>query len=177
MTSQPAVSGVTVQITGSKTIGTDAGGQPVYKFNTSYVTDGSGEINLTDIEYDLYTFELASGASDILEVCPRSPYFITPNTDEEIRYSIANLSGSFLQVYVQDPLGEAVPGAMVRLQNSGYDEIEETSLCGQVFFNGSGLYNDSDYTMTVSASGFGTEVVASTSVSNTASTTVTINPL
>lgn len=177
VTSQPAVSGVTVQMTGSKTIGTDAGGQPVYKFDTSYVTDGSGEINLTDIEYDLYTFELASGASDILEVCPRSPYFITPNTDEEIRYSIANLSGSFLQVYVQDPLGEAVPGAMVRLQNSGYDEIEETSLCGQVFFNGSGLYNDSDYTMTVSASGFGTEVVASTSVSNTASTTVTINPL
>jgi hypothetical protein len=79
-----------------------------------------------------------------------------------------------LRVAVTDLGGVPIPDATVRLQNSGVDELTTTSLCGQAYF-GSGLYADDDYLLTVSALGYTTESMASTTVSSSSTVNVTLN--
>lgn len=171
---QSGFPGVPVDVVGSKVIGTNASGTPIYKFDKSYTSDGNGEVPLTDIEYDTYRI-MTGGGYDVLEVCPLSPLALLPNASEEISLTVDALSGAFLRVTVTDSVdGTPIPGASVRLQNDSYDRTQETSVCGQTYFNGNGLYSDDDYTMTVSASGYDTEIHSSTTISTTASTTVSL---
>lgn len=172
--SQSAISGVPIQVQGYKTIGTDGGGAPIYKFSDSYTTDGSGNAVLQNIEYDLYSI-WSGGGYDVLEVCPLSPHNLEPDQNDTIEFILGSLAGSFLRVTAVDAGGDVVPNASVRLENAGYDVTQSASLCGQTYFNGGGLYNDGGYTLTVSASGYITEVVTPVLVNQNASTTVVLS--
>ncbi|TSC92060.1 MAG: Uncharacterized protein CEN92_163 [Candidatus Berkelbacteria bacterium Licking1014_96] len=59
----PIIDPVAFTIHGGKTIGTDDTGAPIYKYTSSQTTS-SGIINLTDLEWDSYTFTL-DGASAV----------------------------------------------------------------------------------------------------------------
>lgn len=172
--SQNPISGVAMAISGDKSIGTDAGSQPVLKYTNTGITDISGQWDQSNIEYDIYDITVESVGYDIYEVCPAVPYVLNPDTSQEITFVLGAASGDMLRVYVSEADGTIIPNATVRLQNTGIDELSVTSLCGQTYF-GSGLYTDDDYLLTVSATGFTTEIIASTTVNSSSSVNVILN--
>ncbi len=166
------VSGVDFALTGAKTIGTDDSGQPVYKQRYTGTTDADGMWLEPAVEFDQYTLELLSGSYDVYEQCPASPFAIDPDETAPVTVTLGPPTAQQLLVSVTEADGTPIPGAVVRLQNTGVDEEAYTSLCGQVYF-GSGLYADDDYQLTVSAAGFGDKTFASTTVHASATFPVT----
>lgn len=175
ITTQPAISGVGLTIEGAKSIGTDGALQPVLKYTDAGVSDGSGQWEQDDIEWDIYTVSVTSPGYSVYEVCSPSPYALEPNVSEEMTITLGGASAQLLRVTVSEVDGTAIPDATVRLQNTGVDELSTTSLCGQTYFNGGALYNDDDYLLTVSASGFTTDIIASTTVSSSSTVNVILN--
>jgi hypothetical protein len=57
-----ALGNVSFTMRGDKTIGTDTDSQPVYKYNENLVTDGGGNLAITDLEWDSYTITLPTGS-------------------------------------------------------------------------------------------------------------------
>lgn len=174
ITSQPPISGVDVSIQGSKSIGTDGDAQPVLKYKDNGVSDSNGEIDFDGIEWDIYTIEVISPGYSVYEVCPTSPYALNPGVIREMKLTLGGASSQLLRVIVSQVDGTPVREATVRLENTGVDQLSTTSLCGQSYFD-SGLYNDDDYLLTVTAPGFTTEVTASTTVSSSSTVTVILN--
>tara|TARA_B100000745_G_scaffold299990_1_gene252317 strand:+ start:1423 stop:3198 length:1776 start_codon:yes stop_codon:yes gene_type:complete len=171
---QAAISGVQLAIEGDKSIGTDGGGQDVLKYADTGTTDANGVWDQSDIEYDIYDVSMLSGGYDVYEMCPASPLVLDPAVTEEMSIVLGAAAGNMLRVNVTETDGTPIPDASVRLQNTGVDELSVTSLCGQTYF-GTGLYADDDYLLTVSAGGFTTEVIASTTVSSDSSVSVILN--
>ena len=174
VTTQSPIAGVQLSIAGDKSIGTDGGGQPVLKYTDTGTTNGSGEWDQLGIEYDIYTIAVDSAGYDIYEMCPTSPLILDPDTSERMSIVLGAAAGNMLRVLVKETDSTPIAGALVRLQNLGVDELSQTSVCGQAYF-GSGLYADDDYLLTVSAPGFTTEVVASTTVSSSSTVEVILN--
>ncbi len=81
--SEEPVNNVPLIITGVKRIGEDP---IIYKYNKDYLSDSSGNVNLTDIEWDSYNIELQEGYEnyDIIMSSPSIPIGLLPNTSEEI---------------------------------------------------------------------------------------------
>lgn len=174
--SQTGISGVPVTVTGTKVIGTNASGSPVYKFNESYTSDGNGDISLPGIEYDTYRVT-AGGGYDVVEVCPLTPFTLLPAVSETISLTLDTLSGAFARVTTTNSItGDPIAGAVVRLQNGSYDTERPTSICGQTYFNGGGLTADDDYTLSVSADGYEPVVHSSTTVSTATNITISLTP-
>ncbi|MCA9366049.1 carboxypeptidase regulatory-like domain-containing protein [Candidatus Kaiserbacteria bacterium] len=171
---QSPITGVPISVTGAKTIGTDAMAQPVYKNVFSGSTNGSGEYALNDIEFDSYDIELGTGAYDIIEACPIVPVALSPNTDETVVLTLDSAVAAHIHVTVVDPSNDPIANATVRLQNTGVDDTQSTSLCGQTYFAG-GLYVEDDYTLTVSSPGYTSEVVSDVHVSATSSLSVSLS--
>lgn len=174
ITTQSTISGVQLAIEGAKSIGTDGSFQPVLKYSTTSVSDGSGEWVQDDIEWDVYTVSVLSPGYSVYEVCAPSPLTLNPGATEEMIITLAGPSTQLLRVTVSELDGTPIPDALVHLENTGVDLAQLTSLCGQTYFN-TGLYDDDDYLLSVSAPGFATEVIASTTVSSSSTANVILN--
>lgn len=138
--------GVSFDIHGSKTIGTN-GGNPVYKYDDSFTTDSSALWTIDDVEWDIYTVTLTD-AYDIAEKCPND-LDVVPNTTVNVHYYLASDTTNSLRVYVANgstPLEDAT------IDVSGVGAAE-SSACGQAYFGG---MTSADYTVTVSKPGFQT---------------------
>jgi type II secretory pathway pseudopilin PulG len=174
ITSQTPIPGVQLAIEGAKEIGVDGASQPVLKYSDTGVSDASGQWIQDDIEWDVYTVSVTSPGYSIYEVCASSPITLGPDVSENMVITLAGASPQLLRVIVNEPDGTPVPDALVQLENAGVDVAQLTSLCGQTYFN-TGLYNDDDYVLTVSAFGFSTEVLSSTTVSSSSTVNVILN--
>lgn len=73
-------------LTGAKTVGSTAGGAPIYKTEVATSTDGDGVRTLT-LEWDLYALSVP-GYSVILE-SPESPYELLPGASVEASLIVA----------------------------------------------------------------------------------------
>jgi hypothetical protein len=171
--SQPVLSGIPVTVTGSKSLGSDASGGPVFKNVFTDVTDGSGELTLTDIEYDAYTITIDDSTRDAIEVCPSNSIALEPNTTESVDFTIASIAGPRLRVAVTDVAGNPISGALVQLEQSGSEYTQTTSNCGQTFFSG-GLTTATS-TVTVNRFGYSTGVANDVPVHATATVSIIIN--
>lgn len=167
-TSATPVGGVTVDMHGNKTIGSTVTADPIYKMDISTTTDGTGVVDVTDVEWDVYNISIdgSSEGYDIAEACGDVPYALNPGVDEEVILTLEPHVTHSLRVMVEDVSGNPVPGADVRMQRSGFDETVTTSVCGQAFFN-VGLGAFSDYLIEVSANGFTTENLTDVPVNGT----------
>ncbi len=65
---------------GAKTIGSDAGGVPLYKTTIATSTDGEG-VRTLSLEWDSYTFSAPSNT--VVTLDPLSPFDVLPNTTGE----------------------------------------------------------------------------------------------
>ena len=172
--SDTARSAMTLDLHGSKIIGTQTDLTPIYKATSTITTDGSGEYQLAGIEYDTYTFA-PTGSFDLATACSQHPYTVAAGTTSELELVYVSNAPHTLRVSVLDSLGRPISGADVRLQRSGYDVSQDTNTCGQTFFTGT-LSDNSDYTLTVSRAGYTSEVTSSFSISDDTVTTVTLAP-
>ncbi|PIR84563.1 hypothetical protein COU16_03230 [Candidatus Kaiserbacteria bacterium CG10_big_fil_rev_8_21_14_0_10_47_16] len=163
--SEPPIAGEDVILTGSKTIGTDSSSNPVYKYQETNVTNASGEITLTGLEWDVYDVVLNASSYDIKEACSAIPYALDPSVSETLTLTLAADAARTLRVSVVDTAGNAVAGATVALTRPALSESDTTSGCGQVFFNNS-LPSASDYQVDVSATGFTSEIVTGVSITD-----------
>ena len=81
--SESPVNNVPLIITGVKRIGEDP---IIYKYNKDCLSDGSGNVSLTNIEWDSYNIDLPEEYADydIIMSSPSIPIDLLPNTLEEI---------------------------------------------------------------------------------------------
>jgi hypothetical protein len=158
-------------IHGNKIIGSDASAQPIYKYDTSLNTDGSGAHTITDLEFDTYIVGVSG--YDIASACPAHPFAHIAGEDGELELVLVANAADTLRVSVVDTLGHVVPGATVRVSRAGYDVSIMTDGCGQAFFTG-GVAAESDYSVEVAATGYTTYTASSFTISGDTTTAVTL---
>lgn len=140
-------------IHGAKTMGTDSGGQPLYKYDDSFTTTQYAEWHIDPIEWDAYTLAHTDSAYDLVERCPHT---VAPAPGETLAVAVTlgDDTPHSLRVTVTGDAGDALAGASVNI--SGADAaIGTTSACGQTYF---GDIGSGTYTVTVSAGGFQTAI-------------------
>lgn len=160
---------------GAKTIGTDGAGAPIYKYSASHATGVDGVIELEDIEWDTYLITKAAAESglSVVEACPFQPFGLDPGLSSIVDFVFAPATAHSLLVYVTDDQNIPLEDASVQLTRTGYDETIDSSSCGQSFFRG---LSSATYTLTVSASGYTTQIVNDLSVSGAVTYSVLLNP-
>jgi hypothetical protein len=150
--SQTPRSATTYDIFGTKSIGTNSSSSPIYKYDTSFTTDGSGEYEITDLEFDQYTIENQSGL-DVASACPAHPFRHQAGIDGELSFTLVSNDTNTARVHVTDVSDRAIPGVEVTLSRPGYSQTINTNVCGQAFFTG-GVSINNDYSIDISAAGY-----------------------
>jgi len=171
--SRDMLSAVPLTIRGNKTIGTDANSALVYKYDISTSTNASGQAILNDIEWDSYIFSTGGGLV-IEEACSSNPLFLAPNTAVVLDLKTTTATANNLRVAVRDASGQPIIGALVELSLGGTSWNKRSGLCGQVYF--SGLSEATDYNLEVSAFGYATQTISSSTVSGVTRQTLTLLP-
>lgn len=162
-TTAPAIlPNISFTLRGNKTIGTTAGGQPIYKTTLSDTT-GASASKTEPLEWDSYTLT----ASNIIESCPSSPIPLAPAQASTTALIIGTLSTNTLPVVVEDTSGNALNNAKVILSKNGYVATIPTSSCGLSFFNNLGA---GTYSATISAVGHATSTFSGIAVSGRTAT-------
>lgn len=163
---------VSFDMHGEKSIGTDVSFNPIYKYTNSFSTDGSGEHNISDLEFDLYTIENTDGY-DVASACPGDPYVHEAGVDAVAEYVLVANSANTARIIVEDSAGRAIPGASVNLTRPGYDTTILTNTCGQAHFTG-GMSTSNDYQVTVIVAGYTDEIITAFGVDGDVQLTVTL---
>ncbi|MFZ2252538.1 MAG: prepilin-type N-terminal cleavage/methylation domain-containing protein [Minisyncoccia bacterium] len=169
---EPGISNIPFTFTGSKIIGDG----PVYKYQRSHMTGGSGEIQLNDLEWDSYSLSLSTNAYNIANACSGLPYNLNPGVNETLTLTLVPAVAESLRVTVVDIDGDPIIGAVVNLSRPGVNETLNTSSCGQVFFN-SGLISALDYIIDVQATGYTGQNITDITIDSADVLVVTLNVL
>lgn len=138
---------------GTKDLGLDSAGQPIYKYQENLTTDANGQLTISDLEWDSYKIIVNGSATgyDIANSSPAQPVNINPDANQTTVLKLASHQTNTLLVTVKDAAGQALVGANIRLYKSGYDKTKLSSDSGQAFF--SPLSADS-YTLEVKMAGY-----------------------
>lgn len=106
--------GVSFNLRGSKKIGTNALGDPVYKYEQSFVSNALGQVVVNDLEWDAYEVFLSeTSAYDFAGSNPLTPFVLSPGVVETFRMVTTPDSARSLLVVVTDGGGVSLPGAIV----------------------------------------------------------------
>ena len=152
---------VSFTLTGSKSIGETSLGASIIKNIINAATGPSGFNEILNIEWDAY--DLTTGSYDIAEICDPGALAINPNTSGTLDVYLEDASSHSLRVEVYNDLGGLMEDATVSLTRSGYSGNKISGACGQTYFGSLG--NFSDYNLSVSKSGYVTEVLSGVSIS------------
>lgn len=137
-------------LTGTKTIGTDAIGTPLFKTIVSDTTGASGQ-KTESLEWDAYSLNLPS--SNLIESCPAAPYSLAPAGNLTAALMVGAPSTHTLALTTEDNASTPVGGALVVLTSADYAATVYSSACGLAYFNN---LASGTYTATVSAPGYTT---------------------
>lgn len=174
---------ISFSIRGDKTIGTDSGDDPVYKYSSSINTGSSGSVTVNNLEWDNYTITIddPSEGYDIAEACTPQPFSLSPSENEIVNVYLANDVAHSLLVDVKDGDGNVLSGAVARLYRSEYDTSIATGTCGQSFFNSSvfvgTVSGGNAYTLEVSLPGYITQTIGGVEVDGASRSSVVLNSL
>ncbi len=148
-----ALGNITLNIQGAKRKGLDGEGDPVYKFDEDDVSNASGVISLTNIEWDDYTITIdASSGYDINQTDPIMPVAILPLDNTTVTVKLEPTADHSLLAIVKDINDQPVEGASVNVTNvDGYDKTIITSSAGQAFFT---PLTEATTTITVTKAGY-----------------------
>ena len=146
---------------GSKTIGTLADTSVVYKNSIVGNTNGQGEVQLTSIEADVYTWS-ASGY-EIKEICGTGGLDIKPGTIIDLQVLLTANTAHSLRVAVKTATGAPVIGALVNIASGAFNDSGITGGCGQVYFGG--IASQTDYQIDVAAFGYSSQSINNVLVS------------
>lgn len=118
-----AVSGVPVNISGTKLIATD----PILKVDQSINTDGSGNHSFANMEWDSYAFQITG--YDLLGSIPALPISLLPGASQPVQLILGSDTTNSLVVNVEDSItGQPISNASVRVYGNGDDETKSTGV-------------------------------------------------
>jgi type II secretory pathway pseudopilin PulG len=104
---------VDLNIVGSKYIGVD-----VPKFNVNTQTNSNGYLEISDVEWDSYKFNILESGYDLLGSSPILPVELNPDTVQLIDLILTNEDSNALQITVKDASnGLPISDAEVTLSN------------------------------------------------------------
>lgn len=113
------VGGIDFTMVGSKLIG-----QGVYKYSAAHVTDGSGKLTLSPMEWDSYTVSLNDPNYDLIGFNPLNPIVVNPNSTQNISLIVATKDPKTLLVTVKNSATQLpITDALVELKDED-DEKE-----------------------------------------------------
>lgn len=154
------LSGAAFTLTGSKTIGSESDGTPIYKTTATGTTGNDGTKTLS-LEWDSYALTLSG--HDIKDACPTSPYAIEPGETFAASLLLVDSTTNNLRVLVTDNVGTVVAGAQVTLSRTGYSETAASTSCGSAYFGG--VDAAGDYTVSIAKTGYSSQNFTNVSVS------------
>jgi hypothetical protein len=135
---------------GAKTVGTTGGGAPIYKTSITTSTDSTGTVPLS-LEWDSYQFELTS--HDVIDVCNAPVYDLAPAGVLTSSLTLSTRTTNALVASIISATSSApIIGATVTLTRTGFSSSVTTTSCGAAYFGG--LTSASDYTLSVSKTGY-----------------------
>lgn len=132
------IGNVAFHLRGEKIIGIDLNEDPVYKYSQDHSTGASGRINISNLEWDSYTFSVDKAVTglDLVETDPSpQPIGLLPNVTQDVDLILS--AENSLLVRVRDAeTAEPIFSAETRLFNSGlgYDTIQFTDEDGETLF-------------------------------------------
>ena len=135
------IGNISFNLQGNKKTGTDADEEPVYKYSNDFTSGADGQINLNNLEWDLYDFTIDPAENlDLISTNPESDplgqnidLFPDSNQDVELYLDAEN---SLLVDLQNNETTEPIFNASVRLTQSGfgYDQTQFTNQDGQTLF-------------------------------------------
>jgi hypothetical protein len=173
---EPNIPNIDFELRGAKTIGTNASLAPIYKYQATHDSGASASVSISDLEWDVYSITLVTPGYDISNACPTLPYALDPGVSDTLTLTLVSDETHTLRVQVVNSAGDAISNATVELsQGASSIDTENTSLCGQVFFD-SGLGAATNYELLVQAAGYSDTTVTGVSVDGDSLVTVTMAP-
>lgn len=142
---------------GTKSIGTDAYLQPVYKYYEELITDSQGKILVNDLEWDSYYIEASDPSIySIAGVNPILPLVLLPQANETIDFFTSSFSPFSLYNIAQDPSQNLLSDVYIKLEEGEFEQEiisgnETDPNFGQAFFTN---LEEKSYTITATASGY-----------------------
>ena len=128
---------VLFNIRGDKIIGTDINDNPCYKYNATSTTDSNGHIDISDLEWDKYTFTIKEEGLDLVATDPYSDPLgqidLLPDTTLNVKLYLKAQNSLLVTVKDEESL-KGIFNAQVRLYNLNYDKTQLTNESGQVMF-------------------------------------------
>jgi len=153
-TSNPIpISNVSFDFRGEKIIGKDAEENPVYKFSTTTQTDSSGQIQIQNLEWDIYHFSNFKKDSQSLELAtssPEHPLSLSPDTNLDVSFYLEAQNSLLVSVQNSETL-EPVFSAKVTILAENFEETEYTNEKGQAIFI---PLSSQNYSISVEAQGY-----------------------
>lgn len=133
----PLIGNIPFHLQGSKIIGTDLNDQPVLKYSKDHLSEPSGYVNISALEWDSYSFSATTTTGlELVETRPSpQPIDLFPGTTTQV--SLYFQAENTLLVKVEDAsTTEPIFGASVRVfnQNLGYDNTKPTDENGLSYF-------------------------------------------
>jgi len=148
---------ITFRLRGEKTIGVDAFGQPVYKYDKIHSADSSGYLSLANLEWDNYQF-IQPSDYDVSGSNPNIPISILPQTSNTLNIALSSPASQHnLLITFVDSANNRISSVSATLSNnSGFSQSQTSGTAsnpdfGQVFFPN--LF-EVTYSLTATASGF-----------------------
>lgn len=150
-----AVPSVSFDLKGTKLIGSSPN---VLKYENSGTTSGSGNLTISNIEWDSYSFTLSDAVYDLIGVNPILPINLSPNSSQAVQLVVAPKNPRTILVTVKDSATSLpLSGVDVSLSKSGF--TTQNAVTGQGFLNqtdwssGSGQATSTNFSKYYSSNG------------------------
>lgn len=142
------------QMRGSKTVGEDDEGNPVFKYDEENTLDGTGHLDINNIDGDAYDFSVSTSSSLALISTDPSPQPVSAAPGATTAVKLFLRAQNALLVTVQNDVSfERVFSAAIRLYSValGYDKTIYTDGNGQSYF---APMQDGTYSLEITAAGY-----------------------
>ena len=114
----PPFAGIQFKLKGGKTIGTDTGDKPVYKYDRFHFSGPGGLLTITGLEADTYEISIPEPSTvDFAGSSPISPFPLLPGSTRNVIIVTNPASSNNLLVVVQNVAGQPVSTASAELSN------------------------------------------------------------
>jgi hypothetical protein len=159
---------------GAKSIGSGPSGT-LYKYSANLATNASGTVTIPNLEWDTYAITVGSGTGyDVASACNPQPESFAPGATQTTNLYLTSHTAQSLLVDVRSAVDNSlVTGALVTLSRNGFTATSTTDTCGQSFFKN--LVADTNYSISVSASGHAPYTASPIDISGTTRYSVSLN--
>ncbi len=158
-------------VMGSKTIGTDTLDNPIYKYNSVITTDASGNLTISNMEWDSYSIKTATASAQTSSgTNPLLPVLLSPNVNTTLTLTLSAKTTNSLLAAFTDAARNPIASVSATLRD-GAVAIATSSAglstdpdFGEVFFSNLGAKT---YSIEASASGYPVATISAAVNGNT----------